>query len=177
MPGIVFAPSGATNRLRTACDMSRCCAHGESPDVVSIGMRQIATGVECAVTPARRRPAFRCSTIRSEDREAYGLLVLVACVLEHCARRLSSDRMATKHVPRICCARGNLSLLEIRDLLGHSTTGVTERYAKFHLDQDLRRQQVAKIAAAFAQRCPFWIQLPHPYSKPLPQKGTVRHEW
>ena len=59
-----------------------------------------------------------------------------------------------RHSFGVSAARGNLSLLEIRDLLGHSTTGVTERYAKFRPNQDLRREQVAKIAAAFAQKMP-----------------------
>ena len=59
-----------------------------------------------------------------------------------------------RHTFGFTCARGNLSLLEIRDLLGHSTTGVTERYAKFRPNQDLRHEQVAKVAAAFALKMP-----------------------
>ena len=59
-----------------------------------------------------------------------------------------------RHTFGVACARGNLSLLEIRDLLGHSTTGITERYAKFRPNEDLRHEQLARIAAAFAQKMP-----------------------
>ena len=59
-----------------------------------------------------------------------------------------------RHTFGVACARAGLSLLEIQGLLGHSTTGVTERYAKFRPNEDLRRQQVPKIAAAFAQKMP-----------------------
>jgi len=69
-----------------------------------------------------------------------------------------------------------MTLLEIRDLLGHSTTGVTERYAKFRPNQDLRREQVAKIAAVFAQKMPVLHPITHPYPKPLLHRRTVRHE-
>ena len=82
-----------------------------------------------------------------------------------------------RHTFGASCARGNLSLLEIRDLLGHSTTGVTERYAKFRPNQDLRREQVAKIAAAFAQKMPVLDSITPSVPQTPPPESTVRHEW
>ena len=59
-----------------------------------------------------------------------------------------------RHSFGVAAARAGLSLVEIRDLLGHSTTGVTERYAKFQPRDEHRRDQMARISAAYAQKMP-----------------------
>ena len=45
----------------------------------------------------------------------------------------------------VTAARAGLTLLEIRNLLGHSATGVTRRYAQYAPDEDRAKHQAAAI--------------------------------
>jgi integrase len=52
-----------------------------------------------------------------------------------------------RHAFGVSAARAGISLLEIRDLLGHSDIGVTQRYARFLPDNDRSRIQAELIGA------------------------------
>ena len=55
-----------------------------------------------------------------------------------------------RHTLGVMCARGGMSLLEIGELLGHSSVVATARYAKFMPLNVHRRAQAARCSSGFA---------------------------
>jgi len=98
-----------------------------------------------------------------------------------CQRRFSPHSF--RHTFGVACARAGLSLVEIRDYLGHSTTAMTVRYARHMPRDERRRDQITRSSAAYVQQMPVVEvvsspspQISHPTkpSKARNDKGTAR---
>lgn len=90
--------------------------------------------------------------LRSRDNAYHAFVVasLAAGLCEGDPPKATHSPHSLRHTFGVTAARAGLTLLEIRDLLGHSDIGVTQRYAQYAPDSDRSKHQAAAIGKLLA---------------------------